>query len=249
MPRLSKSQRRKLTLAHRYVGVGSALFVVMLSITGMMLNHTESLSLDERHVQSPSLLNIYGIEAPEIGSSYQVETLWISQIGKQLYLDERVVTTMDKTVLGAVATENVIIVASTAELLLITREGELVERLTILHGIPNHIQRIGLDATSSLPLLRNSDGVFIGDRDLFEWRASETKSGHWSNAAQLPQSITTKIERSYLGNGLTLERVVLDLHSGRIAGQVGVLFMDLIALLFLFLAAVGVWMWFKPKKT
>jgi len=53
--------------------------------------------------------------------------------------------------------------------------------------------------------------------------------------------------RLYRGKGLPLERVIIDIHSGRILGQAGVLLVDFMALLFLSLAMSGVWMWYKYR--
>jgi len=66
-----KRQRKKkpLLIWHRYLGLASALFVIILSITGILLNHTESLRLDERPVAQRWLLNIYGIAAVEPGAA------------------------------------------------------------------------------------------------------------------------------------------------------------------------------------
>lgn len=55
---------------HRYFGVAIALFVILLSVTGMLLNHTVQLALDKRYVQSNWLLGWYGISAPEQIRSY-----------------------------------------------------------------------------------------------------------------------------------------------------------------------------------
>ena len=44
---------------------------------------------------------------------------------------------------------------------------------------------------------------------------------------------------------LTFERVLLDLHSGRIFGRAGPLVMDAAAVLFIALALTGFWMWLR----
>jgi len=51
----------------------------------------------------------------------------------------------------------------------------------------------------------------------------------------------------YRGKGLPGERVILDIHSGRILGYVGVLLVDFMAILFLLLAMSGIWMWYKYR--
>ena len=51
------------------------------------------------------------------------------------------------------------------------------------------------------------------------------------------------------GSGLPVERVLLDLHSGRIFGKPGVYVVDAAAILFLVLAASGVWLWGKRRAS
>lgn len=45
-----------------------------------------------------------------------------------------------------------------------------------------------------------------------------------------------------------LERVVIDIHSGKFFGFPGTLFMDLTALATIFLIATGIYTWYKNRK-
>ncbi len=60
----------------------------------------------------------------------------------------------------------------------------------------------------------------------------------------LQQAIT----RVYRGEGLSLERLLLDLHSGRIFGSIGVLVYDLLALALGFLSISGLVLWFRSRR-
>jgi uncharacterized iron-regulated membrane protein len=57
------------------------------------------------------------------------------------------------------------------------------------------------------------------------------------------------LEKTYRGVGLPLERVMLDLHSGRILGRAGVYLVDTAAVLFLLLAISGVWLWARRRAS
>ena len=56
-------------------------------------------------------------------------------------------------------------------------------------------------------------------------------------------NLRPELEEAYRGTGLTLERVLLDIHAGRIPGATGVFLVDAAALLFLVLAISGLWLW------
>lgn len=45
-----------------------------------------------------------------------------------------------------------------------------------------------------------------------------------------------------------LERIIIDLHSGRFFGMPGWLFMDLTALAILFFVGTGIYLWYKKQK-
>jgi uncharacterized iron-regulated membrane protein len=57
--------------------------------------------------------------------------------------------------------------------------------------------------------------------------------------------LTERLRSDYQSRILPLERVLLDLHSGRIAGGAGVILMDLAAIILIFLIATGGWIWIK----
>ena len=52
----------------------------------------------------------------------------------------------------------------------------------------------------------------------------------------------------YLGEGPSLERVLLDFHSGRIFGPVGIVVYDLLALMVLVLSISGLIIWVRGKR-
>lgn len=236
--------RRILFLSHRYIGIGCAAFVLLLAISGIFLNHTETFKLDERYVPSESLLSWYGINTPKAGKSYTANGHLFTDFGGQLYYDGKRVAQVSGTLLGVVATELFYVAAFGSELLLLTEKGELIERLSQTAGIPMPIQKIAVMPGTGFTLVHSAQGDYVADEELLNWRPFEVVNVDWIRPdAVVPAEILERISQSHRGNGLTLERVLLDLHSGRIAGGIGVIVMDVVALLFIVLAAIGVWMW------
>jgi hypothetical protein len=225
---------------HRWLGLAVALFAVILSITGLMLNHTESLRLDERRVESSWLLALYGISTPPLVKAYSAGEHWISQWGGQLFLDAEPLA--GSTGLRGAAEGAGMTVAATGEgLLLLAPSGELVERLPM----PG-VQAIGR-AEGNL-VARTDEGLLRADNQLIGWSPVTGMAGvQWSQESALPERLRLAVERHLKGEGLPLERVVLDLHSGRILGTAGVLLMDAAALILLFSAASGVWLWLRHR--
>ena len=232
--------RRLLFLSHRYLGLFTAAFVVMLAVTGLMLNHTEQLSLDQQQIQSTQILAWYGITLPEPGPGFQAGGVWFLQYSERLFMDGSEISQQAGPLLGVVATPTLFVAAYPQALLLLGREGEVIEKLT---SLPGSIRRLGSSPDGGSPILETTQGLYLADQQLLNWKPKAAGPVHWTRPMSLPRPIIQKIKASYRGEGPTLERLILDLHSGRLFGHPGVLFMDIVAITFLVLAALGVWMW------
>lgn len=242
--RRHRSKWRSLYIWHRYVGLVAALFVLVLAGSGILLNHTETLRLTDRTVQSPWLLDWYGIQAPEDIAAYRVGGMWISQWGGQrLFVDTRPIDTPAQPLVGAIAMDGFLALGLRGEIVLLTDEGELVERLGDTEGVPAGLKRIG--RANGRLVAEGAHGTYTADAELLGWKPGAPPEVQWAAAAPLPESLRSELARRYRGAGLPLERVLLDLHSGRFLGTAGVYLMDAAALLMSFLAATGVWMWLR----
>ena len=238
---------RSLFLWHRYLGLSAAIFVVFLGITGIMLNHTEGLRLDERFVTSKALLDWYGIKPPLDRVSFQAGDDWVTQLGDVIYLNNRQLIDSHNRLLGFLDLGDFMVVAVEQELLLLSEAGEVIEHLKGIHGVPAGMQAIGLDASGHL-VARGNHGNYVVDEDFLEWRAAESSEIQWSQPAVLPRTLYEQVAELYRSTDLTLERIVLDVHSGRIIGSWGIYVMDGAALLLLCLAVTGVLHWSRRKR-
>lgn len=216
----------------------------MLVITGLLLNHTGVLQLKGRYVQNPLLLNMYNINPSAPPRGYALRQHWISQVGERLYLDETEISDNVQTLVGAVELEGLFVVAFDGKLLLVTPEGQVVEQLDGSQGVPSGMRAIGKTAGGIL-VIRGSHGDYEVDLDSLDWHEEEEIHADWSEPASIPSDKLDVLLQLYRGKGLPLERVVLDLHSGRFLGDWGVYIIDAAAILFLLLALSGTWMWLR----
>lgn len=227
---------------HRYVGVSIALFILILAVTGIMLNHTSRLELDKKYIQAEWLLSHYGISAPENIKNYQIGKQWVSQWDNQLYLDTQAIGETDKSLIGAILYQSMVIIAQHDTLLIYTLDGELIERVAGSEGVPSGIEAIGVTDKKQLAV-RAANGVFTTNQEFLFWQKSPSAISVWSDSATIPKDLYQNILELYRGKGLNLERVILDLHSGRLLGDWGIYFTDFIAILMIFLASSGFWIW------
>lgn len=242
-----RSPRRTVFVWHRYFGLTLALLAIVLAVTGWMLNHTEWLDLDSRYVQSSWLLGWYGIEAPSDPVSFPVEGRWVTRLGERLYLDGEELPGRYGELTGAVALPQALLVAVEGQLLLLTPTGEIIESLGSAENVPADLQGIGVNPAGE-PVLKTAYGYYAADRDLLAWRETEAENVAWASASEPPAALYGKLVERYVGTGLSWERLILDLHSGRLFGELGVWVADLASLLLLLLAATGIWMWFRQRR-
>ena len=233
---------------HRRLGALVAIVVIFLSISGIALNHTETFKLDQKHVQTGWLLNWYGIHAPSEAWSVEVNGTRILLLGDHLYADDKLIGAPYSELHGAGWNGQLVAIAAGAEMLLLTPDLTLVERMTVSDGLPADIQAVGSDSANRIAVL-TPEGQWIADRQLLDWEPAEQSTGiNWlPNPVQITENIEG-IREHYRGRILNWERVFLDIHSGRILGSAGPILMDVVALMLLGLSASGLWLWSRRVR-
>ena len=233
---------------HRSFGAGAAIFVVFMVLTGLVINHSNDLGLDRQKVSASFLLNWYGLGRPESIDSFRVGNEWLSFAGSQLYLNDKPLITISDGV-GATANGELLIAAGSDEVLLLDLEGSLIERIpwAPINNAP--IESLGLH-TGATVAVKSAGQVWVADADFLKWRLLEetTPGPNWSLPESAPDDLQQEITQSYRGEGLNLERLLLDLHSGRFFGSVGVLVYDVLALALGFLSISGLVLWFRSRR-
>jgi hypothetical protein len=92
-------------------------------------------------------------------------------------------------------------------------------------------------------VLQDADGWWLADLDAMEFRSPAPGGSLINQLAPgvLPEAVRANIPARE--QWLSWERVLLDLHSGRIAGRLGVFWVDLVGALLGGLALSGIAMW------
>jgi len=245
-----KPKRFTAFLWHRRAGLFALALIVILAITGIMLNHTEEFKLDETYVNNSWLLNWYGIEPEDTPVSYLVKNATTSHVisawHKQLFFDNTAITKLEQTIHGAIGAEQFIVVALDNEIILLSYEGEFIERVSTSISFSN-IQRLGMKYKR--PVIETSEPLYyMADEHILDWDVIMNEDIKWTEEYTLNDNEYEQLLVAYRGNGLKLERVILDLHSGRIFGQYGVYLMDAVAIALLWLSLSGLWVWNSRRR-
>ncbi|MBA2492999.1 MAG: PepSY domain-containing protein [Gammaproteobacteria bacterium] len=239
---------RSLYVWHRYVGLSALLFAIMLAVTGVMLNHTEDLDLDRRFVDSDLLLNWYGIAPPEIQTAYHTGNHSITQIEDRLYMDRQPLAQPVAALHGATEASSLVAVAVERTIFLLTPGGEMVEQLGDAEGVPPGLRAIGRAQDGHL-VIDTADGYYTTDENFLSWRPyRDTKGIVWSQPQSPSPELRQDVEQQYRSQILSVERVLLDLHTGRIFGAWGIYVVDAAAMLLVFLGLTGSWLWLQQYR-
>jgi hypothetical protein len=239
---------RSLYIWHRYFGISTAVFVIVLTVTGLVLNHTDELELDSSYIQSELLLDWYGIDAPGELTSYTSGEISATAVNDRIFWGDEPLTDATSPLAGLLVYRDLVVIAASGGLSLYSTAGELIEKLDNVAGVPTGILAIGI-TPQQLLAVRTARGIYLTDDSLLEWSRVDKPDVRWSVALPTPPRLKEALQVAYRGIGLPVERVMLDLHSGRILGRVGVYLVDAAAVLFLLLAMSGVWLWGRRRSS
>ncbi|MCG9713419.1 PepSY-associated TM helix domain-containing protein [Shewanella insulae] len=239
---------------HRRLGIASALLVVMVAASGILINHSNDFKLDTAHVHQGWLLDHYGIKAPGQLAIYAAQPL-LAASDNLLWLKNKPVLEAQGPLLGAISYGEHYVAIDAQHLYLLDKDGALLEQQGRATGLPQDLRALALLPTGDGEQLwlNTATGSYLSDSDLIEWQAAKPLVAiDWQAplANEESEAIGHDLSLKARAMHLSWERVLLDLHSGRIVGLPGSLMMDLVALSLIFMAISGLYLWqqAKPKK-
>ena len=228
---------------HARIGFAAVVFFLLLAFTGLVLNHTTSLGLDARYVHSAWLARWYGLAAVSPRQAFRSGRHDLIAANGRWLLDGRVAGEKLPEPLGLVDLPDMMVVASSASLYLYGQDGVLIDRLeqSALPGGP--VQALGSE--SRRIVLRTASGTFES-KDAVRWNSAPRDRVAWS----LPAALSVAEQERYaelLKPGVSLQQLLLDLHSGRFAGRYGPVAVDVLGVLLAVLSLTGAWLFLKPR--
>jgi hypothetical protein len=220
------------------VGLSLVIFVLFLSISGITLNHSVDLELDRRYVSWSWLLDAYGLEVPDPAASFADSGHRATLLGGHLFLDGRDIGHQESDLAGIADLGPLVVIGGETTVYLLTGSGDFVEAIDLGSELNGPIEQVGRSGDRAL--LKSAGKLYRSDPDIALFEAWEDESaGHWS-VATLPNATELAVlETAWRGRGVTVERLLLDLHSGRVFGSAGPLVMDVVAILLIALSLSG----------
>lgn len=241
----SRNGMQGLIVWHRRLGLVTAVIVLLLAVTGILLNHAHRFGLDQVQVTANWLLRWYGFPPVEKPLTYRVGDYWVSWTGSRLYLEDKPVMRTNTAPVGAVAAAGEMLSVAFPDMLVVVRpNSELVERMGA-ESLPGKLERIGITDRGML-VVATAQGSFTADANFIAWQPASTQA-EWSRSEEAPAALLERLSTAERGRGLSVERLLQDLHSGRIVGSWGPWFMDAAAIVFVILAITGINSWWTRR--
>ena len=218
-----------------------AIIILLKVMSGSLINHAAQLKLDEIYINEDWLMSHYGMGKIQPDVSFLIDNKMFSQFGHQLFIDAKPLTHLQRPLLGGISLEDIIVLTTDDALILLTREGEFIEKMGAEAGIPAPIQNIGL--YHGEPVLQTRQSMWRSNFMLDKWEPISLQGVSWSMPHPLSQSVHDALKQFFYGKGISVQHLLIDIHNGRILGDLGIWLIDLLGLMIVFLSLSGLWMW------
>ena len=239
-----KIKLKKIVDLHRYIGLGICIFLVHLAITGIFLNHSIGLRLDKTFITWPWLLNQYNLSVPEPANIFTIGKNNFSIIDGEVFFNDKPIFLAEEDLLGVSQNQDTFILASSSTITMISNDGYIINKENVL---PFTVKNIGIFG-DEIVINDSEDKIWSSESINGVWELTENRAVQWSMEGSITPINHEKIRKYFVGDGVSLEQVILDFHSGAIFQKAGKLFFDIISILLIILSFTGIWLWTIKRK-
>ena len=235
---------RQLHTWHRRIGACGFLFIIWMVISGWLLNHTDRLGMDHIPLRYHWLTQWYGLDITMPSSGFFTKNHWMTNTADdQLVIDGKLLKDKHLHAIGMAQQNGIVAIAGTDNVLLLDSQAQPIE---MLGGGDLPIKNMSLIGNSCQGIAISDGEKVFTTVDGLEWSAC-TNAANWSHSQALNKTQTNTL-LELLAPSISMEKVIIDLHTGRFFGPYGAWFVDLVGLALLTLAGSGLWMYFRHTK-
>lgn len=237
---------RALRRLHRYVGLLAALFVLWLAVSGLLLQHAQNFDLQNRFVTNAWLLSFYDVRAPARVLAFNAATIPVVQVDERVFVGQQRVLAEGSALRGALASDQATtVIALTDALLRVNARGEVVDRIGELEGLQVPIEQLGRGARGEL-IVRNGQGLQQVSEDFLSVTLYTERATRFSKAEPLAP-VPAALSEAYRDGIISYERLIADMHAGRLPGGIATALIDLAAFAMILLAISGLYMFARMR--
>jgi len=247
----------KLRKLHKYLGFAFSLFILHLTVTGILLIYPRTFNIEETYVSNFFILkkynmdthkDVYGLSNVEdevviIRNNIYVNSQFIDKFSDEILnvlyqKKERKIIILSKSVIGIYVFENI--------------DGALEIKDIISLENTFKINDLGQNLSGDIIFLKNDSEYYnLNNKYLIKLANIKDKNIKWSNISKIDKKLAKYYLNIHQGKGVSLTRILTELHNGKFFGSIFtlILFFSSLSLIFLtlssFIFATNI---FKNKK-
>lgn len=226
--------------SHRSVGVILSIFLVLLCVTGVLLNHTDDLGLDAQFVPSIFAAQYYPDSGNIKGMRFLDDDYY--EFDGHLYVNNLEIARCPQLdSLVDIADQRVVLCAG--ELLILTLDNQFIERLDSSVGLPMNLS--GLASVGAVLVLISKNRHYEFNLDTLE--LSNISASTKASLIKVEPVMVEIPREMILNKSVTWQQLILDVHSGIVVGNLGKWLLDLVALSLCGMAVSGIALWLKRR--
>lgn len=229
--------KKHLRKFHRWAGLITSIWVLLLAITGLLLQHSQQFNLDKKHITNKYILALYGIGNQFV--AFEQDGHRLQQIDKQLIQDGTTTIKLDENISSAIFHQSHWIAITDSSVYWISLNGQIMQSMDELDDLPRPIEKIGLSSNSVI--IKNVNKNFDLNTLKEVIPQSTTLWSHPLNNNDLKQEAIRLTSKDYLN----FEQFIFDLHAGITSPS---LLNDITAIALIFLSFSGIFLFFRKNK-
>ena len=247
----------KLRKLHKYLGFAFSLFILHLTITGILLIYPKTFNIEDTYISNYFILKKYNMDThKEVKGLVNIEDEVVI-IKNNIYLNSKFVDKFSDEIINILyqKKENKIIVLSKSNIGLyffenIDNELEIIDIISIENT--KKINHLGLSLSGNKVFLKNDNDYYnLDNNHQLKLVDKIEKNIKWSNTNKINKKLAKYYLNIHQGKGVSLTRILTELHNGKFFGSIFtlILFFSSLSLIFLtlssFIFATNI---FKNKK-
>lgn len=243
----------KLRKWHQRAGLAAFLFMTWLGATGLLINQSAPWGYDTLRIDWPWVTNgLYGLSAVPPQEGYKAGGHWITKAGDAIVLDgEAVEYAMNDPhgmAMGEGPEQALLFIATRSSVVVLTEQGAIYDELRSPVLPVSEPQRLGTRDADGAVVVAGADDAYASTDGGFTWQpADDVADVRWSEAEALAEAEREAL-MPFSQPSMSVERVLLDVHSGQIFGDFGKWVVNIVGVLAIVLGITGVWMYWRMNR-
>lgn len=247
----------KLRKLHKYLGFAFSLFILHLTVTGILLIYPKTFNIEDTYISNYFILKKYNMDTYKEVKGLVNKEDEVVIIKNNIYLNSKFIDKFSDEIINILyqKKENKIIVLSKSYIGLyffenIDSQLEIIDIIRLENT--KKIKDLGLNLLDDKVFLKNNNDYFnLNNNYLLELVNKKDENINWSNISKIDKKLAKYYLNIHQGKGVSLTRILTELHNGKFFGSIFtlILFFSSLSLIFLTLSSfIFATNMFKNKK-